>query len=199
MLTNRQEKLLLLLKKFDYLTVKQFQQLYDLKSERNAYRVIKQIEPYTNVFKDEGVNVYYLNKRGREYVDANKIRTKLTTAQHYLMRNDLFIHLKKPYNWQNEVMLLLETEREEIKVIADARYTVLSYPHEKDHIIEIDHMQKMKKNEIKIEKYRRLIEKGAFKGMPRLIWVTTTPYRQQLLKGLCDGLEAEIYLSNDIN
>src|SRR5699024_4271562 len=81
MLNQRQEKLLLLLKRFDYLTIKQFQKLHDLKSIRNAYRVIKQLEPYVNVFKDNGTNVYYLNKVGREYVNSSKERTKITTKK----------------------------------------------------------------------------------------------------------------------
>lgn len=194
-LTSRQEKLLLSLKRFDYLTVKQMQQLHDLKSDSNAYRVIRQIEPFTSVFKDEGINVYYLNKHGREYVNSSKVRTKLTSAKHYLMRNDLYIHLGKPSSWRNEIRMKYG---EEINVIADAHYTTISYPQSKHHIIEIDHLQKMKKNEIKIEKYRRLIQKGVFKGMPHLIWVTTTPYRKQILSELMEGLEYEVFLKEDL-
>lgn len=198
MLNERQENLLLLLKRFDYLTVKQFQKLYDLKGERNAYRVIKQLEPFVNVFKEDGTNVYYLNKKGREYVNATKKRTKITTVKHYLMRNDLFIYLGKPSTWQNELMMFYRHGNTNIKIIADAYYTSISYPHKKHHIIEIDNTQKMKKNEIKIEKYRRLIEKGVFKGMPQLIWVTTTPYRQKVLSELCEGLDANIFLREEL-
>lgn len=197
MLSERHEKLLLLLKRFDYLTVRQFQQLYDLKSDRNAYRVIKQLETYTNVFKDEGINVYYLNKKGREYVNSNKVRTKLTTAKHYIMRNDLYIYLNKPQTWQNEVKMNYESSRNNITVVADAHFTTVAYPHHKHHVIEIDHTQKMKKNEIKIEKYRRLIEKGVFKGMPKLIWVTTTTYRKNCLLELMDGLDCVVFLPID--
>lgn len=199
MLSRRQEQILLLLKKFDYLTVKQFQNLIDLKSNRNAYRVIKQLEAYMNVFRDEGINVYHLNKKGREYVNCNKKRTKLTTAKHYLMRNDLFIHLGFPSSWRNEIRMRYENSKDPITIVADAHYTSVAYPHAKHHLIEVDHTQKMQKNKIKIEKYRRLIEKGAFKGMPELVWVTSTPYRQKTLKELCDGLDAKVYLSTDLN
>lgn len=197
-LNQREEEILLLLKRFDYLTVNQFRQLADLGGERNAYRVIKQMEPYLNVFKDGGTNVYYLNKDGREYVGASKVRIKLTTARHYLIRNDLFIHLGRPATWQNEVLLNYESPKEEIKVIADAHFTKFSYPFPKNYVVEIDHTQKMKKNEFKIEKYRRLTEKGVFKGMPRLVWVTSTPYRQKALEELCDGMDAEVYLYSDL-
>lgn len=199
MLSRREEEILLLLKRFDYLTVNQFRQLTYLGGARNAYRVIKQMEPYLNVFKDGGTNVYYLNKKGREYVDADKVRTKLTTARHYIIRNDLYIRLGKPTTWQNEVLLDYESPKEEIKVIADAHFTKHSYPFPKNYIIEIDHTQKMKKNEVKIAKYRRLTEKGVFKGLPKLVWVTSSPYRQKTLIEMCDGLEAEVYLYSDLN
>ena len=197
-LNSRQEQILLSLKRFDYLTVKQMQKLHDLKSDSNAYRVIRQIDHYTSVFKDEGINVYYLNKNGREYVYSNKVRTKLTTASHYLMRNDLYIHLGMPGTWQNEIRMKYELNNEKITVVADAHYTSISIPQQKHHIIEIDHLQKMQKNKIKIEKYRRLIEKGVFKGMPRLVWVTTTPYRKKLLSELLDGLDYIVYLKEDL-
>lgn len=197
MLNQRQEKLLLLLKRFDYLTIKQFQGLHDLKSDRNAYRVIKRLEPYLNVFKDDGINVYYLNEKGREYVNSDKKRTKLTTVKHYLLRNDLFIHSGKPATWENEIRMEYEYGNNKIIAVADAHYTTVAYPNHKHHIVEIDHEQKMKKNKIKIEKYRRLIEKGVFKGMPLLVWVTNTEYRKAALSELMDGLDYKIFLPTD--
>src|SRR5699024_11393308 len=41
---ERKENILLSLKKLDYLTIKQLQKLHDLKSGRNAYRVMKRSE-----------------------------------------------------------------------------------------------------------------------------------------------------------
>lgn len=194
MLNSRGEQILLSLKSFDYLTTKQLQHLHDLKSDRNAYRVIKQLNPYLNHFIDDNRKVYYLNKKGREAVDSTKIRKKTTTAKHYLMRNDLYIHFGKPASWSNEVKMKYKSDNNEITVVADAYYKT-----NKHHIIEIDNAQKMQKNKIKIEKYRRLIEKGVFKGMPELIWVTTTPYRQQTLQELCDGLDCKVYIREDLN
>ncbi|MDY0394810.1 replication-relaxation family protein [Virgibacillus halophilus] len=189
MLSERQEQILLSLKRFDYLTVKQLQQLHDLKGNRNAYRVMKQLEPYLHTFKDDGVNIYYLNKKGREAVACDKERKKLTTARHYIMRNNLYIHLDQPANWENEVKITLDP----ISVIADAHFIT-----NRHYLVEIDHVQKMKANEKKIEKYRRLIERNAFKGMPGVIWVTTTPYRRDRLMELCEGLDSLILLDTDI-
>lgn len=193
MLNSRGEQILLSLKEFDYMTVKQLQHLHDLKSDRNAYRVIKQLEQYLNHFVDDNRKVYYLNKKGRETVNSAKIRKKTTTAKHYLMRNDLYIQLGKPKSWSNEVRMRYKSNNNEIIIVADAYYRT-----NKHHLIEIDHTQKMQKNKIKIEKYRRLIEKGVFKGIPELIWVTTTKYRQSTLKELCDGLDCKVYLREDL-
>lgn len=193
MLNDRQERILLSLKKFDYLTVRQLQSLHDLKSYRNAYKVIRQLEGYYNVFKDNNTNVYYLNKKGREYVNSDKIRRRLTTTAHYIMRNNLFIYLGQPTSWRNEIRIKYESRK--ITVVADAHY-VNSGKH---YIIEIDNTQTMKKNHIKIEKYRRLIEHGVFKGMPKMIWVTSTAYRRDALLGLCEGLDVDVFQSTDIN
>ena len=192
---KRKESILLNLAEFDYLTISQLQQLHDLKSYRNAHRVINQLKPFLNVFKDDGVNVYYLNKEGRETVNSPHIRTKLTSAKHYLMRNDLYIHLGMPKSWQNEVKMISGANtKKEIKVIADAHY----FNDNKHHIIEVDNLQKMQKNKVKIDKYRRLIERNSFKGMPVMIFVTNSHYRQKVLKDLCEGLDYRVYLKEDL-
>lgn len=186
---TRQEEILLNLSRFDYLTVKQIQRLHDLKSDPNAYRVVGQLKPYVNVFKDNGTNVYYLNKKGRGVVDCHKKRTKLTTVKHYLMRNDLYIYLQCPGSWKNEVKITLD----DITIVADAHFK-----SNRHYLVEIDNMQKMRKNRQKIDKYRRLVEKGAFDGMPGLMWVTTTPYRQKVLREICEGLDTLILLDSDL-
>ena len=192
---ERQEQILLSLKKLDYLTTRQIQKLHNLKGDRNAYRVIKALEPYISYFY-EGQRVYYLSKEGREKINCSTIRTKITTAKHYLMRNDLYIHLNQPRDWKNEVKLISgEGTKAEIVVIPDARFI----HNGKYHIVEIDNQQKMKKNKVKIDKYRRFIERNSFKGMPKIIWVTTTEYRRKTLLELCEGLDVTVYLDLDIN
>lgn len=194
MLSERQTQILLSLKQFDYLNIKQMQKMHELKSYRNAHRVVCQLQLYMSVFKDDGTNVYYLNKRGRESVNATKIRRKLTTTKHYMMRNDLFIHLEMPDQWKSEIRIKYEKSNNKITVVADAHYI----KNNKHYIVEIDNQQTMKKNKIKIDKYRRLIEKGVFKGMPKFIWVTTTSYRQECLLELCEGLDVDVYLESDL-
>lgn len=168
--------------------------MHDLKGDRNAHRIMKQMEVYLTNFYD-GKKIYYLNKEGREQVGSNVVRNKITTANHYIMRNDLYIHYNQPSTWKNEIRMLSGQDKNKITVVADAHFTIGS----KHHIVEIDHMQKMNRNKAKIDKYRRLIERNSFKGMPVLIWVTTSSYRQELLTELCDGLDVKVYLSTDFN
>lgn len=194
MLNERQEQMLLSLRRFDYMNIRQFQILHDLKSDRNAYRIIKQLEPYMNHFVEGGRKVFYLNKNGREAINGDKIRKKTTTAKHYIMRNDLYIHLGKPENWRNEIRIKYESDKDKIINVADAHFKT-----DRHYIVEIDNMQKMGKNRLKIDKYRRLVEKNVFKGMPGLIWVTTTAYRQAAIRDLCDGLDVMVFLNTDIN
>jgi len=189
---NRQEEILLSLKKLDYMTRRQIQIIHDLKSVRNANRILKGMERYLNHFYD-GRKVYYLNKEGRHYVNCNNVRSKTTTANHYLMRNDLYIHYNQPTTWKNEMRLISGEDKNKITVVADARFI----HNDKYHIVEIDNLQKMNKNRLKIDKYRRLIERNSFKGMPVLIWVTASEYRKRKLLELCDGLDVKAFLNTD--
>ncbi len=170
------------------------QKLHDLKSDRNARRVIQEMSRYLHHFYD-GQKIYYLNKEGREQVNCEVIRSKITTANHYLMRNDLYINCGQPETWRNEIKMVSGEGKSQITAVADAHFI----KDKKHHIIEIDNTQKMKKNVTKIDKYRRLIERNSFKGMPVIIWVTTTPHRQSVLKELCEGLDVLIYLNTDFN
>lgn len=184
---------MLSLKRLDYLNRDQLQQIHDLKSNRNAQRVLKDMDHYLSAFRDDGQNIYYLNKEGRSQVNCDKVRKKLSTASHYIMRNDVYIHCGMPEGWQNEIRITSRAGKEKIVVVTDAHFV----RNGKHYLVEIDHRQTMKKNRAKIDKYRRLTERNAFKGMPRLIWVTTTPYRREMLLKLCDGLDVQVYLPSD--
>lgn len=193
---RRQEAILLSLKKLDYLTREQIQILHDLKSDRNAQRVLQEMRDYIDSFnQSQGKRVYYLNKKGRACVDSDKIRVKITTVEHYLMRNDLYIMLGKPKEWRNEIRIRSGEGKQEIVVVADAHY-------EKDnrhYIIEIDHTQKMNKNRTKVRKYRDLIQRGVFgQHMPKIMWVTISEYRRRLLLDLCEGLDVDVFLPSEI-
>ncbi len=166
--------------------------LHDLKSDRNAQRVLKEMEKYLSSFYD-GQNIYYLNKEGRERVNSDVVRKKSHNVNHYLMRNDVYINFGCPSTWKNEIRFISQKGKSKIIVVCDATFE----KNNKTYLVEIDNTQTMKKNRTKVDKYRRMIERNVFGGMPTLIWVTTTKYRQDALLELCGGLDVQVYLTTD--
>ncbi len=147
--------------------------------------------PYLSSFRD-GENIYYLNKEGRERVNAKKVFKKTTQARHYLMRNALYIGFGVPATWKNEVKLEVP---DQVKVIADAVFK----REKRYHIIEVDHTQKMSKNKSKIERYEKLIQLDVFEKSPVFIWITTTEYRRKQLSKLMEGFEHQIFTIADFH
>lgn len=179
------------MKKLNYLSRSQLQKIHRLGSVRNANRVLKRMSHLLNSFRDVE-NIYYLNQEGREFVDSKKICKKTPHINHYLMRNDLYIACGCPSTWKNELSFRVNGKD---FIIADARYiTDKSY-----YVIEIDYSQKMINNKNKINRYRELINIGAFKKPPYFLWVTTTEYRRKQLLKLSEGLDITVYLQSDFN
>lgn len=173
------------MKRLDYLSRSQIQRIHRLGSDRNARRILNSMKAYLSDFRD-GEKIYYLNQEGRERVQCQKPRKKTIQARHYLMRNELFIHFGQPITWKNEVRF---GYKDIALVVADAIFKKNSA----HHVVEVDHTQKMSKNRIKIEKYRKIKEEGVFK----LVWITTTEYRRKQLEKLCEGLDVQIFTIND--
>jgi hypothetical protein len=172
--------ILLSLKKLDYLSRSQLQKINRLGSYRNATRILKTVEPYLSSFRDSE-NIYYLNKEGRERINCKKVRKKTLQARHYLMRNELYLALNQPSTWKNEMRI------KNIGIIADAMYK-----NGNRHVfIEVDHLQKMSQNRVKIEKYRKLSNFD-------LIWVTTTDHRRKRLLKLCEGMSVRVFTIDDL-
>jgi hypothetical protein len=179
------------LKKLDYLNRSQLQALHNLGSDRNAQRILQQMNHYLSSFKD-GEYIYYLNKEGRELVNSSKVLKKTTQARHYIMRNSLYIAFGSPATWKNEMKLEVP---QQVKVIADALFK----RDKRYHIVEVDHTQKMVKNKGKIERYKKLIKLGVFDKDPKFIWITTTELRRKQLLSLCEGLDVQIFTIKDFN
>ncbi|RFU70354.1 hypothetical protein D0469_07065 [Peribacillus saganii] len=190
---QRQESILLSLKKLDYLTRSQIQIIHDLKSDRNAQRVLKAMEEYLHVIKD-GENIYYLNSKGRELIDCDKVRKSTGNIQHYIMRNYLYIVLGCPSEWENEMKITHIEGNEKITCRPDA----LIKKGDIYTVIEVDNTQTMKKNLEKIDKYRVLRQRGAFGFFaPKFIWITTTEHRRKELMAASQGLNVEVYTVSD--
>lgn len=192
---RREEIILLSLAKLDYLSRSQLQRLHNLSGDRNARRVLSNMKEYISSFYSEsGVKIHHLNKLGRERIGCETVRQKITQVKHYLMRNDYYIYLK-PREWRNEIKFSIP---DVVTVIPDAYFT---HNHTL-HFLEIDHIQKMIKNQDKIERYKKIKELGVFqkqyKQFPKLVWVTLTENRRKQLNKWCEGLESKVFLWHEI-
>ncbi|MGG3801816.1 replication-relaxation family protein [Metabacillus fastidiosus] len=186
---QRQEAILLSLKKLDYLSREQMQKLHNLGEIRNAQRVLRNMSEYVSSFTSDRKNIYYLNKEGRERVDASKVRKKTAMINHYLMRNDLYIAIGKPSTWKNEPKIKIPDSN--IFIISDA----LFISNKLHHFIEVDYKQSMSKNTAKIKRYRQIHQ---INPQFMLIWITTTAYRKNKLLSLCEGLNVQVLVWDDI-
>lgn len=146
------------------------------------------MEHLLNSFRDIE-NIYYLNQEGREYVESNKVCKKTPHIKHYLMRNDLYIACGCPTTWKNEVSYRVDGKE---LIVADARFIGDKY-----YIVEIDYSQKMNANKTKVDRYRELVNMGAFKKPVCFLWVTTTEYRRKQLLKLSESLDSKVYLQSD--
>jgi hypothetical protein len=186
---KREERILLSLKRLDFLTREQIQKLHQLGKTRNAQRVLNEMSEYLSYFLEDRKKVYYLNKAGRERVNSTKVRKKTAKVTHYLMRNDLFIHLGKSSSWKNEVKI--EIPDSKVSIVSDAIF----YSNRMHHFVEIDYKQHMSTNLSKIKKYEKL---ATYNPEFVVVWLTTTPYRKKRLETMCKDLKVQVYLWDDI-
>jgi outer membrane receptor for Fe3+-dicitrate len=148
---------------------------------------------YLNSFIDAEM-VYYLNKKGREKVGAEKIVTRNQQCKHTLMRNDIYIKYGCPKDWRNEFPI----KTKELNFIADAVFQV----GEKQYFLEVDNQQKMRANKKKLENYLMFKEVGNWlkyhKSFPTLIFYTVTEARKAQLQELNPGLDLIVFTVADL-
>lgn len=75
-LSQREEQILLLLKRLDFLTRDQLNTYFNLGKVCNTNRVLRNISEYLMSIRLGYQSIYYLSKIGRDYVDCDKIRKK---------------------------------------------------------------------------------------------------------------------------
>lgn len=195
-LSEREEQILLLLKKLDFLTRDQINQAFQLGSVRNTNRILRELSHYLMSIREGYQSIYYLSKQGREYVDCEKARKKGGHVRHVVMRNSIWLFNDRPNDWRNEVKVSDGTT----SLVVDAMFADC---WERNHFLEVDCTQTMKENRNKIRRYRDLYENGLIEEklghFPTLIWLTTTEHRRTELKNACKGLPAVmVFTSTDI-
>lgn len=192
-LNSREESILLLLQKFDFLTRDQLNKYFKLGTTRNTNRILNQLSDYLHSIRNGYESIYYLNRDGRIYVGCNKVRKKSGNVDHTVMRNDMWLFQGCPIDWKNEVKI----ETKKSYIVVDAMFSNGGI----SHFLEVDHMQSMQENRSKIERYKELMPNVALQlgHYPVLVWMTTTELRRKQLSEACSGLpNVKIYTQNDI-
>lgn len=187
--------------------IKHLQQIHDLKSYRNACRVVNQLKPYVHETFFEREKVIYLNKEGLELIGSEKEIKKSTQMAHSLLRNEVYIYFGCPYDWQNEYAIeanLRPPSNFEIhclgvklnnkkKVVCDAVYKRNGYLH----LVEIDNTQSMAENKRKIEAYREVLPQVK-ENVPILYFFTTTEIRKRKFEELLRGMRYKVHTFEEI-
>ena len=192
-LSNREESILLLLQKFDFLTRDQLNKYLRLGTIRNTNRVLNNLSNYLQCVRNGYQSIYYLNREGRIYVGCDKVRKKGGHIEHTVMRNDMWLYQGCPSDWKNEMKI----DNKKTSVIADAMFNKNGC----SHFLEVDHLQTMKENRTKVDRYKELMPNIALQlgHYPVLVWMTTTELRRKQLLEACCGLpNVKIYTLDDI-
>lgn len=194
-LNQREESILLLLKRFDFMTRDQLQRYFRIGTVRHTNRILEGLSDFLMRIRDGKQTIFYLNKHGRQYVDCAKIRKKGGHVQHTVMRNDLWLHYGCPNDWRSEI----KVSDGKASVIVDAMFTQsLRY-----HFVEVDNSQSMAENRAKIKRYKELHDNGLLTKQlghyPTVVWLTTTELRRQQLQDASKALPiTKVFTLSDI-
>ncbi|SNX67826.1 protein involved in plasmid replication-relaxation [Bacillus oleivorans] len=202
---NRQERILSTLDNLGFVSTSQIQTIHRLGKRPNTLRILKEMEAYLYkkpFYERNGEHVYYLNSLGRDVIGSTKERKwSAEVIEHYLMRNDFFIHLGCPSDFEIEKELVLNLKaglsyREEI-IRCDALYKRSGALH----FLEVDRTQSMSENRKKIEKYVKASEiiKGQNKE-PVIVFYTANKFRKVSIERILNNtqLKFEVYAREDI-
>ena len=195
---ERLESLLMTIDTLGMCKIKHLQQIHDLKSYRNACRIVKQLNPYIHETFLNKEKVIYLNKDGRELIGSNKEMKVNSHMTHTLLANEVYLYFNCPLDWKREYALEEENRLKGLnisglkvvskKVIADAVFSRNGYLH----FIEIDNVSKMTDNMKKIETYLSLL-----KPTHKLYIFTKTKERKKKFDSWLRG-RGEVLLYKDL-
>ncbi|MEC2869327.1 replication-relaxation family protein [Bacillus bombysepticus] len=179
---NRQMMILTSIRKLKFATRRHLMAIHDLGGIRNANRVLKDLNIFVNttVYKKE--YVYYLNKKGRELFDDNEKVVPNSRLAHSLMRNEAWLYLFCPDDWQIEAPIRYKVNDQKKTIVPDVKF------RDDDgilHAVEIDRTQTMNINAEKMNRYGEFTHyyKNKYNGkVPIIHFFTLTKYRQKTLE-----------------
>jgi hypothetical protein len=157
------------------------------------------MKSFLNVQNLNGKNVYYLNKEGRDWIGSEKEVKWSLQAEHYLMRNEVYIHYGCPKTWEVErKVAFTPAVGNEKYVRPDARFI----HEEKWHFLEVDRTQSMGENKKKLENYAEVspVMKYDLGHKPVIIFYTLKESREKHIKALCQqlNLDCVVFLPYDL-
>lgn len=157
------------------------------------------MKKYLHVDNFKGMNVYHLNKEGRDWIGSTHEVKFSYQIEHYLLRNDLYIHYECPKSWEIEKKTLFKVLGQPEKSIQpDARFQLDNVWH----YVEIDRTQSMTENKKKIMEYGALssVIHQSLGYHPTIIFYTVKPSRKIKLKELCKeaGVNCSVFTPDDI-
>ncbi|MCQ6341294.1 replication-relaxation family protein [Bacillus cereus] len=197
---NRQMMILTSIRKLKFATRRHLMAIHDLGGIRNANRILKDLSLFVNstVYKKE--HVYYLNKNGRELFDDNEKVIPNSRLAHSLMRNEAWLYLFCPDDWQIEAPIRYKVNDRKKTIISDVKF------RDDDGIlnaVEIDRKQTMNINAEKMNRYGEftVYYKNKYNGkVPIIHFFTLTSYRQRTLEQFAvqQGIYAKVHVIPEV-
>lgn len=193
--------------------IKHLQHIHKLGSYRNACKIINALSDYTHQKYWNKEKVIYLNEKGRKLIDSEHSVTMSLNTEHYLLRNDIYIHFECPHDWNIEHTFETVTEapsRTDIiiqginptnkkRVVSDAYFTRNGYAY----LIEIDNKLNMADNRKKVNSYAEILPliRKDFNGAPILYFFTHTQDRKKKLSAWLRerGIRHEVLMYSEMN
>ncbi|MGR5970185.1 replication-relaxation family protein [Bacillus paranthracis] len=197
---NRQMMILTSIRKLKFATRRHLMAIHDMGGIRNANRILKDLSPYVNstVYKKE--YVYYLNKQGRALFDDTEKVVPTIRLAHSLMRNESWLYLFCPEDWQIEAPIRYKVHDKKKTIIPDVKF------RDDDgilNVVEIDRTQMMNVNSEKMHRYGEftMYYKNKYNGkVPVIHFFTLTMHRQKTLEQLAvqQGVYAKVYVMPEL-
>ncbi|MFJ7471092.1 hypothetical protein ACIQWI_21355 [Peribacillus frigoritolerans] len=184
---QRIESLLMTIDRLSMAKIRHLQQIHDLKSYRNACRVIKQLDPFIHETFFDKEKVVYLNKAGRQLIGSTKEVKRNSLMEHTLLRNEAYLYFNCPINWKTEHRIeskeavptfgiqFMGLSPAKKRIISDASFNRNGYMH----LIEIDNTRSMIDNRKKIDAYTDVLQELRKSTSPILYIFTTNLERKR--------------------
>ncbi|MDA2415609.1 replication-relaxation family protein [Bacillus cereus] len=196
---NRQMAILATIRKLQFATRRHLMSVHEMGGIRNANRIMKDLSSYTSKITHNKEYVYYLNQSGHKLFGEGKVVHHSRVA-HAILRNEAWLHLFCPDDWQIETEIRYIKDDQKKKIIPDVKF------RDDDkilHAVEIDRTQKMVVNEDKLKCYEEFtkIYKQKYNGkVPVIHFFTITKYREKRLEQLAAKYDVfvKVYVIQEI-